>query len=79
MIADTMVTALINTLIRELHNDSVPGRKQEAETVRIYLFYPKHIIVSILIHLAHPSTVMTMTVNSRQCVASSNSFMHSFI
>lgn len=37
MIADTMVTALINTLIRELHNDSVPGRKQEAETVRIYL------------------------------------------
>ncbi|KAK4302521.1 hypothetical protein Pmani_025398 [Petrolisthes manimaculis] len=33
MIADTMVTALINTLIRELHNDSVPGRKQEAETV----------------------------------------------
>lgn len=37
MIADTMVTALINTLIRELHNDAVPGRKQEAETVRIYL------------------------------------------
>ncbi|KAK7086288.1 E3 ubiquitin-protein ligase ubr5 [Halocaridina rubra] len=33
MIADTMVTALINTLIRELHNDSVPGRKQEAEKV----------------------------------------------
>lgn len=35
MIADTMVTALINTLIRELHNDSVPGRKQEAEKVYI--------------------------------------------
>lgn len=35
MIADTMVTALINTLIRELHNDSVPGRKQEAEKVRV--------------------------------------------
>ncbi|XP_069947908.1 E3 ubiquitin-protein ligase UBR5 isoform X2 [Cherax quadricarinatus] len=33
MIADTMVTALINTLIRELHNESVPGRKQEAEKV----------------------------------------------
>lgn len=37
MIADTMVTALINTLIRELHNDSVPGRKQEAE--KVYYFY----------------------------------------
>lgn len=35
MIADTMVTALINTLIRELHNDTVPGRKQEAEKVCI--------------------------------------------
>ncbi|XP_047482711.1 E3 ubiquitin-protein ligase hyd-like isoform X2 [Penaeus chinensis] len=33
MIADTMVTALINTLIRELHNDTIPGRKQEAEKV----------------------------------------------
>lgn len=37
MIADTMVTALINTLIRELHNDSVLGRKQEAEKVRFFI------------------------------------------
>lgn len=53
MIADTMVTCLINTLIRELHNDSIPGRKQEAEKVaRRFIASVVRIFVILAIEMA---------------------------
>ncbi|CAL4094503.1 unnamed protein product, partial [Meganyctiphanes norvegica] len=53
MIADTMVTCLINTLIRELHNDTIPGRKQEAEKVaRRFIASVVRIFVILAIEMA---------------------------